>query len=299
MKSPIRLLLFLAVSGLLAQERGVGRPERKWVGAHKAFYDESHALVVGISNYKQRKPLPGACLDILRVSESLVRHGFQVTTLFDPTREALTGEVTSFIEKHGQKEDNRLLFYFAGHGATISGGMEGFLIPIGAPAEVKAADAAQYYVSTKWFKRKAREIKAKHSLFLFDSCFSGAIFNHRSGMAVPPDQFVRVYKTSRKVIQYIASGTHKEEVPDDSIFAKKFVEALNGETPLGQSSGYFSVSQLGGWLSLEVLKASLRNHKGPQTPQHGKDGDGDFIFTIPGPTSNSGQRKQQGSFFFR
>ena len=36
----------------------------------------------------------------------------------DPTEDALIEQINNFIDAHGYEQDNRLLFYYAGHGYT-------------------------------------------------------------------------------------------------------------------------------------------------------------------------------------
>ena len=55
---------------------------------------------------------------IVAVSLALGDQGFQVETRLDPTGDILLEEITDFINQFGNKEENRLLFYFAGHGYT-------------------------------------------------------------------------------------------------------------------------------------------------------------------------------------
>ena len=52
------------------------------------------------------------------------------------TRATLENAYGSFIRRYGLARNNRLLFYFAGHGATLEqayGGEMGYIVPTDAP----------------------------------------------------------------------------------------------------------------------------------------------------------------------
>src|ERR1043166_2890948 len=84
-------------------------------------YDESHALVIGVSRYENDfwGPLPGVEDDVKAVSEELAKQGFAVKVVMNPTRTKFRDEMDEFIAGPGSKKNNRLLIYFAGHGYTL------------------------------------------------------------------------------------------------------------------------------------------------------------------------------------
>jgi uncharacterized caspase-like protein len=52
----------------------------------------------------------------------------------NPDSAALKRAFTDFINSHGLEEDNRLLFFFSGHGHTRKkNGLKGYLVPVNAP----------------------------------------------------------------------------------------------------------------------------------------------------------------------
>ncbi len=111
----------------------------------------------------------------------LERKGFAVTQVIDPQDRQLQNAFESFIDSYGYDNSNRLLFYFSGHGYTRDNGNKGYLVPVDAPHPRR---------DERGFLRKAyamidllalaRKIEANHALFLFDSCFSGTIFETRA-----------------------------------------------------------------------------------------------------------------------
>jgi formylglycine-generating enzyme required for sulfatase activity len=120
----------------------------------------------------------------------------------------------------------------------------------------------------------AKDIQAKHALFLFDSCFSGFFAKSRG---VP--EHIN-YKTSRPVRQFITAGSADEQVPDQSIFRRQFITALRGEGDRNRD-GYVTGEELGYFLEEKVINYS----RDTQHPQYGKIRDpnldeGDFVFKI-------------------
>ena len=294
------LLVILLICPLLtppgayldAAERGLGMLRIKdQTGNEISLYRESHALLIGVSDYRAGWPnLPGVEKDLLAIQNVLEDGGFKVVVKRNLDRAGLDLAFTSFINNYGQQEDNRLLFYFAGHGHTVRlayGDEVGYIVPSDAPDPnrdktgflAKALDMQMIDVY-------AKRIQAKHALFLFDSCFSGSIFS--LSRAVPENIS---YKTARPVRQFITSGSADEQVPDESIFRRQFIAALQGEGDANQD-GYLTGTELGEFLQNKVVNYS----NGSQHPQYGKIrhptlDKGDFVFIMDGATIQIGEVK--------
>jgi hypothetical protein len=245
------------------------------------LYRASYALVIGVSAYTNGWPiLPAADDDAREVKAALEQHGFVVTLVENPTAARLDSEIKSFFARRGLDKENRLLFYFAGHGHTQRmsyGGDLGYIVPSDAPLPDKnPGDFLQKAISMESFSSFARNTNAKHVLFIFDSCFSGSIF--ALARAVPE---VISYKTSQAVRQFISAGSANETVPDASIFKQQFLAALQGEGDTNKD-GYVTGVELGEFLLDRVVTYSRE----AQHPQHGKIRDpkldkGDFVFVVP------------------
>ena len=291
-------VLTLGLSGPVeaAKGRGINISVKAENGAEVALYAESHALVIGISNYTNGWPkLRGVREDIPAVKTALEKQGFKVTVVMDPDRDSLDKAFRTFIARHGQKPDNRLLFYYAGHGHSLMlgyGGMMGYLVPNDAPdPNLDEGGFLASSMSMQSIEVYARNIQSKHALFMFDSCFSGSIFD--ATRAIPD---VIQEKTGKPVRQFITSGSAEQEVPDRSIFRRQFIEALNGEGDRN-GDGYVTGAELGDFLETKVTNYSRRS----QTPQYGKLRDplldkGDFVFVLPGGAAvQHGARSRTGS----
>jgi hypothetical protein len=116
-------------------------------------------------------------------------------------------------------------------------------------------------------------IKSKHVLMLFDSCFSGSLFN--LVRAMPQDI---TEKSASPVRQYITAGRGDEQVPDRSMFKRCLLIGLEGDADL-TGDGYITGTELGMYLSEKVVNYT----RSLQHPQYGKINNpdldrGDFIF---------------------
>lgn len=245
------------------------------------FYQESHALVIGVSDYTHGwSKLPGVKQDVAAVKHALEQNGFQVQMMMDPTTLEMDQAFDNFIKSYGGSIDNRLLFYYAGHGHSIKpkygGEALGYLVPREAPnPDEDLAEFKRVSMSMQRIEEYALNIDAKHALFLFDSCFSGSMFS--LSRAAP--EYIS-YKTSQPVRQFITAGNADELVPDVSIFRGQFIAALEGEGDVNQD-GYLTGSELGEFLQSKVVNYS----KGAQHPQYGKLRNpnldkGDFVFQV-------------------
>ncbi|MBF0615317.1 MAG: caspase family protein [Nitrospirae bacterium] len=273
------LILLTVASATEGANRGVAIKIKNESGKEVTLYGESHALVIGVSAYQAGWPkLPGVVNDVEVVKKLLTRQGFEVVTVLNPNKDKLLKAYDDFIQNYGSNPDNRLLFYYAGHGFTEHksyGGDIGYIVPADAPVpeKDKAAFAAKA-IDMQQIESFAKRIDAKHALFLFDSCFSGSIFDMTR--AVPESIS---YKASRPVRQFITSGAADEPVPDKSIFLEQFKAALEGAA--ADKDGYVTGTALGEYLQNTVTNYS----KGTQHPQYGKIRDskldkGDFVFKV-------------------
>lgn len=252
--------------------------------AGNLLYKESHALLVGVSDYYNGwPPLPGVKHDIKQLKKALESHGFQVTTVMNPNSSSLETVYKTFVRDHGLAQDSRLLFYFAGHGYTVHqkyGDDTAYIVPADAPNPNTDKRGFLFRaMPISFIENISKRIDAKHALFIFDSCFSGSIF--ALSRSIPP---IINYKTAKPVRQFITSGAADEEVPDKSIFLRELVAALKGEGDVDRD-GFITGSELGFYLNNKVVNYSHNT----QHPQYGKIRNpsldkGDFVFRVPGTT---------------
>lgn len=276
------LLMIWTLPLLAAESKSVKIVIRDSAGQEVGLYENSYALVIGVSEYTNGlSNLPGVKKDVALVAEVLEEHGFQIKLAENPTdRNQLDRLFTDFIDKYGQKINDRLLFYFSGHGHTLKtayGGEMGYIIPANAPNPYQDEDGFRATaLDMQMIEVYAKRIQSKHALFIFDSCFSGSIF--ALSKAIPENIS---YKTAKHVRQFITSGSADEKVPDDGVFRQQFVEALKGEADT-DDDGYVTGQELGEFLQKNIIIYSNNT----QHPQYGKIRDplldkGDFVFQLP------------------
>jgi uncharacterized caspase-like protein len=164
-------------------------------------YTGSHALVIGINKYKHAPPLEYALNDAEAVASLLVdKYNFpksNVTILCDGAAKASTIR-SAFLKYTKLTTDDRILFFFAGHGHTVTArrGETGFLVP----SDGKVDDLSTLI---RWdeLTRNAELIPAKHILFLMDACYGGLALKRKA----PQSGSMRFFKDmlqrySRQVI---------------------------------------------------------------------------------------------------
>ena len=260
------------------------------------LYSGSYALLVGIFDYTNGwKKLPGVKKDIELVSAELLNQRFKIEKVLNPTSLELEKVINEFINKYGHDINNRLLFYYAGHGNTMMtsyGEDMGYIVPVDSPnPEIDKNGFLYKSISMERFELYAKQIEAKHALFMFDACFAGSIFSISRGN-VPTNI---EYKLSKPVRQFITSGSASESVPDESIFRQQFIEGIQGSADIN-SDAYITASEMGEYLQEKVINYT----KGTQHPQYGKIRNprldkGDFILvshSISEPVKTPDENKE-------
>ena len=287
----IRVIAFFVITGMVlcawcpasyssrgfkVQLRAAERADAPVVGEVE-LYAKSHALVIGIDAYRPPWPrLSNAVKDAELVAEALKAQGFEVSLKKNLEGDALKKAFEDFFILEGEGADARLFVWFAGHGYTEGG--EGFLVPSDAPGPNTGAQFKYKALSMRRFGELVRLAGAKHALAVFDSCFSGTIFD--SKRSAPPPAVTRA--TTLPVRQFMTSGDADQEVSDDGGFRKLFIRALAGEERAdANGDGYLTASELGMFLEDRITNLS----RSRQTPRYGKLRDmewdrGDFVFQV-------------------
>ena len=284
-----RKLLLLAGFLLLPLQAPATTLEVKDALGNSLFdYGESHALVIWAGDYRNPfwQKLNNIRIEASHVVEALDRQGFQVSVVANPTGPELRGSIDQFVQRYGFNPNSRLVIYFAGHGWTRSGDL-GYLVPVDAPDSSTVEgdlDFAKRALSMEQILSWSKQMEAKHVLFVFDSCFSGAIFKVRSASR-PPAYLER--KMSLPVRQFLAAGDANETVPAQSLFTPLFIRGLDGDADLNRD-GYITGSELG-----DYLPQAMSAYTSSQNPQYGKIRDprldqGDIVFrSLDAPSGSS------------
>ncbi len=288
MKKAVTLAILVCVISLVTvttvpDTRGMMRVKTS-EGNTIQLYSGSHALVIGNGDYRKGwDKLKGAVSDAKEVTEALKKHGFQVTLETNVTKDEFDRAFGQFAVDYGREKDNRLLFYYAGHGHTekmTTGDELGYIVMVDTPTpEADPVEFGIKSVDMVSLVTKAKMIRANHVLFMFDSCFSGSIMNLRNKPA--PESISNSVRYP--VRQFITAGSENEPVPDYSVFKQAFLDLIEGRDKEPYIDGYITGEELGYYLKHKVPEYNPNQH-----PQYGKIRDinldkGDFVFQLPKP----------------
>ncbi len=169
----------------------------------------SWLLGIGINDYQAFPDLQNAVRDIQSIA-ALMQGAFDVapekTILLyneDATREKIIATL-DWLVRQVQPED-KLLIYYSGHGHLDTYTEKGYWIPHNAQR-----DNTAHYIRNSTIRDYIDDIRARHTLLISDSCFSGTLLvrgTSRSGEVL--DELER--RASRWVL---CSGRNDEEVAD-------------------------------------------------------------------------------------
>ncbi|MEM9808713.1 MAG: caspase family protein [Cyanobacteria bacterium P01_D01_bin.56] len=249
---------------------------------YESRYTNSRALIIGIDKYKNASPLSFAVSDAKGVGNVLVSSlGFEaenVTYLLNEEADK-TSILKAFMRfsKGDIQRDERLFFFYAGHGHTVTGirGEVGYLMPYDAEIE-------ELSTLIRWdeLTKNADLIPAKHVLFIMDACYGGLALsrNVRPGSVRFLKDMMRRY--SRQVL---TAGKANEVVrdsggplPNHSVFTGHLIEGLQGKAV--SEEGVLTANGLMAYVYRKVSD----DKDSYQTPHYGHfDSDGDFIFLAP------------------
>lgn len=254
------------------------------------LYNESYALVVGNGSYTNGwESLDGVLKDVRDVAIALEKHGFIVTLKANLKKPDFEATFEAFIRK-GEGKDNRLLFYYAGHGHTEinkqTGKEFGSLIMVDSPMPMAIGKIdGDQNVSIQSLAEGAKRIEALHFLYLFDSSFSDRVFAAQNR----PQPCTVQASVKYPARQFITAGSANEPMPSSSRFKAAFLDLLEGRVAEPIPDGYITGEELGLYLNHHVPA-----YKHVQTPQYGKINDpkfnrGDFVFVSLGGQTATGK----------
>jgi peptidoglycan/xylan/chitin deacetylase (PgdA/CDA1 family)/uncharacterized caspase-like protein len=247
-------------------------------------YRESWAAIIGIDDYANWQKLQYAVHDALGVKDMLIqKYGFKpdhVFTLLDAqaTRQNILSLLGDKLGGATVQREDRVLVFFAGHGATrkLASGRElGYIIPVDADLTNFEGSA----ISMTNFQDISEAIPAKHVLFVMDSCYSGLALTRGGGIA--PSQNYLNEISRREARQMFTAGGADQQVADNgpnghSVFTWTLLQGLDGRADLN-GDGVITATELAAYVAPAV---SALSH---QTPAFGNlpgtEG-GDFIFNL-------------------
>ena len=264
-------------------------------------YDNSWALIVGINDYEHVPGLNYAVEDALAIKNMLINvYGFprinvRVLTNSEATQSNIKRELSALVKSAGSND--RVVFYFAGHGETetlgIEGGDMGFLIP----ADGDAEDLYFTAIPMDELRRISNWSKAKHMLFLVDACYGGlAAMNTRSLTTNTPNYIDKITKDiSRQIIT--AGGKNEQVVEKDewqhSAFTKNLLSGLEEKRADYNDDGIITGAEIGMYVQ-EKVSLDTDNFQTPQTRKFTPH-EGEIIFITKKASGKPGSRSTDES----
>jgi tetratricopeptide (TPR) repeat protein len=245
-----------------------------------------HALLIGESHYTGGwDELASVRADLQALKAGLAPYFETVETVQDPTVSQLRDRMREFLLGKWNMPEERLLIYYAGHGFTdfnqASRENNGYITGSDTPRyDLNSGKAIENAVPFTEIDSWNRQTRARHVLMVFDSCFSGTLFQTMGSeeelRRKDLDGIRRML--GQPIRYYITSGRKEEVVTADSTFATLLLRGLRGEADFFRQ-GLVSADQLGIYLSRELPKHSQRS----QTPQFSSIGnaklsEGQFFF---------------------
>lgn len=270
-------------------------------------FDTSHAFIIGINEYTQVSKLDTAKNDALYLAEILGKnHNYYV---HPPLIDATGNNIRNLLEEISSqvRENDRVLFYFAGHGIALDSdkGAQGFIVP--ADASPGNRDTL---ISMDTLYKSFENLNCRHFFLILDCCFSGAfkwttgkrdivfdipnkIYQERFNRYIqdPAWQVLTSSAHDQKAVDVLADsalGKRGTNQGNHSPFASALFDALEGKgdvIPPDGGDGVITVTELYLYLRDEVevntLQEDERLRQTPSIfplPKHDK---GEYIFLTP------------------
>ena len=238
---------------------------------------KKRALLIGINEYDN----PGFdklnyaaedANDIYRTLTDQEIGGFDpddVILLVDnPTRSDLEKNLSTILKK--TQPDDLFLMYFAGHGKLDKSGK---LCLATRDTEVENLRITSVPVDN--VIGMIEETRCKNTVFIIDSCYSGAAEeSYRGGAPVPNESFADFASGPGKIIisaSQTFGGARESKDLGHGVFTHYLVKGLEGEADDGENP-YISVDDLYNYIS-EKVKAETNNLQEPKKwPENGENG---------------------------
>ena len=124
MRKALLLLLLCIPLAVGAGTKGLKVVVKTQSGNSISLYGGSHALLIGVSEYQAADwpDLGSIPNELATVEKALIEQGFNVEKHLNPNGKELKAIFQSFIDDYGYDPENRLLFFFSGHGWTKENG---------------------------------------------------------------------------------------------------------------------------------------------------------------------------------
>ncbi|HEY0768967.1 MAG TPA: caspase family protein, partial [Sphingobacteriaceae bacterium] len=186
-----------------------------------------------------------------------------IVTLLNPSNNDIKRQLIE-LSTRVQPEDNLVIFY-AGHGIWSEKEKKGYWL----------MTDAKYSDQSSWLPNKEvldliSKVPAQHTLLITDACFSGSVFRTR-GLGANASAALK--ELDSKVSRVAITSGNDTEVPDESVFMKYLVKALNDNR-----DSYMTAQKLFITKILEAVMTETKTQPRYGTLESAGHVGGDFIF---------------------
>jgi hypothetical protein len=263
----------------------------KFSNTSKLPWRKSIAFLVGIDRYKYISPqLPSVDNDLNKMKDFLLNKGG-----FDEVFIA-KGEIVNrdIIEKYMKgvfprkfKKNDRILFYYSGHGAD-GGGRTGYMqFSSAMPGELYGSQVLPISSVEDW----SVELGFKHMIFVIDCCASGLAFSPKSGNIDQNSQLIKTLSGNGSRFVLTAGTAEQKTYADEarnrigmSVFTKAFLDTFRENNELTRGKGFITIADIFAHIEKQVGYFASQNKK-ELTPRMWSLQDteyrGTFIFLNP------------------
>jgi WD40 repeat protein len=273
-------------------------------------FNRNLAFVIGINDYHNGIPrLRNAVNDAKKLVEILrENHKYTVWICLDEV--ASLNNLNKLLEETLPQQvtaDDRLIFYFAGHGIALNGedGPEGYLIP----QDARLGDTKTYLPMTRLHDCLSK-LPCRHFLGILDCCFAGAFrwSTTRDLLTVPKiihkeryDRFITdpawqvitSAASDEKALDALTFTGERGDIGNNSPFASALFEALGGLADAyppsvnGKRSGDGVITATELYLYIrDRVEVGTEDFQTPGIWALNKHDKGEYIFLTPGHTLN-------------
>lgn len=260
----------------------------------RKYYTTSHAIIIGIRDYKDENSLPNAYNDAVCM-ENILKGKYDFSDVITLYNENATKQkieevlVDDLCDQNRIGPKDRVLVYYSGHGKLRSdvdyegkNRQQGYIIP-------QDAKKGKYssYLEMETIIKACQNCYAKHTLLILDCCYSGYAALRGTRSEEPQKVTDRYLDSiaSYRTIQVLAAGEQDAPVNDSGIrrgnsaFTGALLDILESQKDL-DSDGILTAREIGSKLSKEVARHTTGTPQRPVFSDISGSQFGEFIFRI-------------------
>ena len=235
-----------------------------------------HAVVIGVANYRNASPLPGAVLndarDVAAVLKSNAYCGYDPCNVHllldgDATLEQIRAALASVARTSGP--DDTVVIFFSGHGARLGdpADPESALLPV----ECDAQKLGTTSLSEAEFSATVQQFAAQRLLILIDAChsggagsFKGRLVGELPALGYSEKSLGRLAQGTGRVLIASSRASEKSIVfsnARNSVFTSHLLDALRGRA-WTSGDGMIRVFEIFNYVS-EMVKREVPGRQHP------------------------------------